>query len=108
MKLPSLIFNSSDHSILLNGERITNIRCADDTVVFADSPIGFHEFRVNIINGVREQYSLKMNRGKTKFMITSTQDIQKGNERKLRTFEKEIWCARFLDACETEYPNSTK
>ena len=60
--------------ILLKGERLNNIRYADDTVVFADSLNGLQEI-VNKVNEVSEGFGLEMNISKTKFMVISKDRI---------------------------------
>uniref|UniRef100_A0A8D8Q762 Craniofacial development protein 2 n=1 Tax=Cacopsylla melanoneura TaxID=428564 RepID=A0A8D8Q762_9HEMI len=59
-----------DEGILLNGERLNNIRYADDTVIFADSLEGLQSL-ITKVNTVSENYGLQMNIAKTKFMIIS-------------------------------------
>ena len=64
-----------DEGILLNGERINNIRYADDTVIFADSIDGLQHLMSNL-EDCSECYGLDMNISKTKLMIISKNNIQ--------------------------------
>ncbi|KAL1446308.1 hypothetical protein WDU94_012325 [Cyamophila willieti] len=57
-----------EDGILINGERINNIRYADDTIVFADSQEGLHRL-VNKIAMISSKYGLDINSKKTKFMV---------------------------------------
>lgn len=63
-------FDGADMGILLNGERLNNIRYADDTVIFADNMNSLQQL-INRINDVSNQYGLKININKTKFMVIS-------------------------------------
>lgn len=58
--------------IKLNGELINNIRYADDTVILA-SDINELKHLVERIQVVSEQYGLKLNTSKTKWMLISKQ-----------------------------------
>lgn len=58
--------------IKINGEPITTIRYADDTVILANTFEGL-QLLINKIGDVGETQGLKINIGKTKFMIFSRQ-----------------------------------
>lgn len=67
-----------DAGVLVNGERINNIRYADDTVVFADSLEGLQELMDRIVEAGSE-CGLSLNIKKTKFMVISKDNnIQPG------------------------------
>lgn len=59
-----------ESGVLLNGERLNNIRYADDTVIFADSIESLQQL-MDGVNEVSERYGLEMNINKTKFMVIS-------------------------------------
>lgn len=75
------IFNEAlegeEHGILVNGERLNNIRYADDTVVFADNIISMQRL-IDKISEASERYGLKVNINKTKFMIISKNTNTRG------------------------------
>lgn len=68
------IFNEAleniEAGILINGEKLNNIRYADDTVVFADTLEGLQEL-IDKITTSSQKYGLDINASKTKFMIIS-------------------------------------
>lgn len=59
-----------DEGILVNGERLNNIRYADDTVVFADSMEGLQRLMDRVVES-SSKYGLDLNINKTKYMIIS-------------------------------------
>uniref|UniRef100_A0A8D8Q4X5 Craniofacial development protein 2 n=1 Tax=Cacopsylla melanoneura TaxID=428564 RepID=A0A8D8Q4X5_9HEMI len=65
----------TNEGIPINGERLNNIRYADDTIVLADNLRGLQEL-VNKIAAVSREYGLEINSKKTKFMIVSKTKIQ--------------------------------
>ncbi|KAI5707563.1 hypothetical protein M8J77_011831 [Diaphorina citri] len=67
-----------DEGIPLNGERLNNIRYADDTIVFSDSLEGLQSL-VNKIAAVSAKYGLDINSKKTKFMAISKSNIANAN-----------------------------
>jgi hypothetical protein len=64
-----------EHGILLNGERLNNIRYANDTVIFADSLNSLQQL-INKVNEVSERFGLQVNITKTKFMIISKNKVR--------------------------------
>ena len=54
--------------VSVNGQRLNNIRYADDTVVFADNIEGLQELMTRV-KDTSEKYGLTLNIDKTKFMI---------------------------------------
>ncbi|KAI5708046.1 hypothetical protein M8J77_015361 [Diaphorina citri] len=67
-----------DEGIPLNGERLNNIRYADDTIVFSDSLEGLQSL-VNKIAAVSAKYGLDINSKKTKFMAISKSNVANAN-----------------------------
>lgn len=63
-----------EEGIPINGERLNNIRYADDTIVFADSQQGL-QCLVNKIAAASKKYGLDINNKKTKFMVISKTNI---------------------------------
>jgi len=63
-----------DVGIVVNGEKINNMRYADDTVVLASTPEGL-QFLLNRINAKCNDYGLKLNTQKTKYMVVSRSPI---------------------------------
>ena len=59
-----------EHGIKVNGKYVSNIRYADDTVLFADTVQSLQEI-VNKVNDEGKKYGLNINEKKTKFMIIS-------------------------------------
>lgn len=64
--------------ILLNGERLNNIRYADDTVIFADN-LASLQLLMDSVTSYSRQYGLEINTKKTKFMIISKDQNTRGN-----------------------------
>lgn len=62
--------DNAQEGILLNGQRLNNIRYADDTVVFADSMEDLKQL-MDRITASSMNYGLDINRDKTKFMVIS-------------------------------------
>lgn len=60
----------AEMGIMVNGERLNNIRYADDTVMFADNPRGLQALMDRVIVCSR-RYGLDINIGKTKLMVIS-------------------------------------
>jgi len=58
--------------IQVNGRRINNIRCADDTVLLASSETGL-QILVNIVHTSSKRFGLKLNINTTKVMVMSKQ-----------------------------------
>ncbi|CAG9834167.1 unnamed protein product [Diabrotica balteata] len=63
-----------DEGILLNGERVNNVRYADETMVIADSLEGLQRL-MDRINEYSQHYRLNNNTHKTKQMIISKENI---------------------------------
>jgi Reverse transcriptase (RNA-dependent DNA polymerase) len=63
--------------ILVNGECLNNIRYADDTVVFADSLQSLQDM-MNRVTKKSEEYGLRLNTAKTKYMVISKEVIPPG------------------------------
>lgn len=59
--------SNSDAGIMINGEKITSIRYADDTVLIAESEQELQEMLTNI-STISEEYGLQINVKKTKSM----------------------------------------
>lgn len=70
--------NMDEHGIILNGERINNIRYADDTVIFTDSISSLQALMDNVTRVSRE-YGLEINAQKTKFMVINKSNNIQGN-----------------------------
>lgn len=64
--------------VLLNGERLNNIRYADDTVMFADTPESLR-FLVDRVTMSSNKYGLDINTNKTKFMVISKANVPNCN-----------------------------
>lgn len=73
----NLSLDDVDEGILINGERLNNIRYADDTIVFADSLEGLQSLITRIANFSKE-YGLDFNIKKTKYMVISKNNIPPG------------------------------
>ena len=74
--LNEALLNLSDKGININGERVNNIRYADDTVLIAEN-IADLQMLLEAINAACNSYGLKINVKKTKFMVVSKeQNIQ--------------------------------
>ena len=58
--------------IQVNGRRINNIRCADDTVLLASSETGL-QILVNIVHTSSKRFGLNLNINTTKVMVMSKQ-----------------------------------
>lgn len=56
--------------IMVNGERLNNIRYADDTVMFADNPRDLQALMDRVI-ACSQRYGLNINISKTKLMVVS-------------------------------------
>ncbi|CAH1285836.1 unnamed protein product [Diabrotica balteata] len=67
-----------DKGILLNGERVNNVRYADDTMVIANSLEGLQRL-MDRINEYSQQYGLNINTHKTTQMIISKENINKAH-----------------------------
>lgn len=63
-----------DEGILINGERLNNIRYADDAVVFADSMEGLQTLMARITE-ISQNYGLDLNTKKTKYMVITKRPI---------------------------------
>lgn len=63
-----------DEGILINGERINNIRYADDAIIFADSLEGLQTLMTRITE-TSQHYGLDLNTRKTKYMVISKRPI---------------------------------
>uniref|UniRef100_A0A8D8VC16 Craniofacial development protein 2 n=1 Tax=Cacopsylla melanoneura TaxID=428564 RepID=A0A8D8VC16_9HEMI len=59
---------NSEEGILLNGERISNIRYADDTVLMANTPQQLQNL-IDRVARASATYNMKLNTSKTKIMI---------------------------------------
>lgn len=62
---------------LLNGERLNNIRYANDTVIFADN-LASLQLLMDRVTSYSRQYGLEINTNKTKFMIISKNQNTRG------------------------------
>ena len=67
-------FEDFEAGILVNGQRLNNIRYADDTVVFTDNPADLQHL-MSRIAGVSQQYGLDINVDKTKLMVISKDPV---------------------------------
>lgn len=65
----------AEEGIPINGTRLNNIRCADDTLIFADSAEGLQTL-VNKVANVSRKYGLDINSKKTKCMLISKNNSQ--------------------------------
>lgn len=66
--------DEEEEGISINGKKLSNIRYADDTIVFADSPQALQQL-INKIARVSKEYGLDINIQKTKIMVISKNKI---------------------------------
>lgn len=72
-----IYIQKEDTTLLLSGERINNIRYADDTVIFADNVAGLQ--LIDKITDSSQKIGLDINTKKTKLMVINTEKINVTN-----------------------------
>lgn len=76
-QIMKLALDGMDEGILIGGERLNNIRYADDTIIFADTLEGLQAL-ISSVAETSQRYGLDFNIKKTKYMTISKNQIPVG------------------------------